>query len=75
MGAISKHPLDVAKWIERVIESATTAEQFEVCHSLIGNYRDTYLKTSSKKNKSFNMSHLVRSHDLMHLLIDKQFKV
>jgi hypothetical protein len=38
MASTSKHPLDIYRWIERVIESCTTTRQLKVADKLIYNF-------------------------------------
>jgi hypothetical protein len=46
----SKHPIDVLRWIEKVIDSCQTYEQTHTAYTLVNKcYRDMYIG-----NKGFN---------------------
>jgi len=40
----SKHPIDVLRWIETVVDSCKTHHQVLVADNLIYKYRDMYIK-------------------------------
>jgi hypothetical protein len=46
MSATSKHPGDVAKWIEKVIDSCETSQQLLTTLHLIQNFEKVYNRSS-----------------------------
>lgn len=49
MASASKHPLDIYRWIEKVIESCTTEVQLAVINNLISNF-DKYARNKIDKD-------------------------
>ena len=51
----SKHPIDVLRWIEKVIDSCQTYEQTHTAYTLIDEcYRDMYLKNEDYNSPLYN---------------------
>lgn len=51
----SKHPMDVLKWIEKVIDSCKTYQQLLVADKLLDRcYRNTYLKDEEYGSPLYN---------------------
>ena len=51
----SKHPMDILRWIEKVIDSCETYEQTHTAYTLINKcYRDMYLKNEDYNSPLYN---------------------
>lgn len=51
----SKHPIDVLRWIEKVIDSCQTYEQTHTAYTLIDKcYRDMYIKNEDVYSPLYN---------------------
>lgn len=70
MGAKSKHYGDIAKWIEKVIDSCKTGEHLTSVNNLIENF---YMTEVHVKNNDWNTISNIRSGLLMR--VNKQIDV
>lgn len=69
MGERSKHYGDVAKWIEKVIDSCKTSEQEESARKLIYNFETQY-----HQKLDYHLVHHTIAWDLIRKLDNKAFE-